>query len=88
MHAAHWDVQIYLNESENRTVADARLVIRGAESLRGYGVARRNPADVNVPKVGDELAAARALSDLAEKLLHAAATDVEGVTHAAARSDS
>lgn len=81
MNATRWEVQIFLSESDIQTVADARLVVRGEEGLRGYGVARRNPADLNVPEIGDELAAARALSDLAEKLLHSAAADVEGVTH-------
>jgi len=34
-----------------------------------------------VPEIGDELAASRALADLAHQLLDAAATDIEGVTH-------
>ncbi len=32
-------------------------------------------------KIGAEIAVARALSDLAHKLLHAAAFDVESMTH-------
>jgi hypothetical protein len=32
-------------------------------------------------KIGAEIAVARALSDLAHKLLHAAASDVESMTH-------
>lgn len=31
--------------------------------------------------IGEQIAAARALSDLAGKLLHAAAADIEGITH-------
>lgn len=35
---------------------------------------------MNIPEIGDELAAARTLSDLAHQLLEAAANDVEGIT--------
>jgi len=39
------------------------------------------PADPDVPEIGEELAAARALHDLAEHLLRTAQDDIEGVTH-------
>ncbi|MBO0731263.1 MAG: DUF1876 family protein [Acidimicrobiaceae bacterium] len=42
----------------------------------GFGRARRNPADPNLPMVGEELAAARALSDLTHKLVEAAAETI------------
>jgi len=45
-------------------------------------VARCSPSDQNVPEIGDELATARALSELAHKLLDTAAKDIEAVTHA------
>jgi hypothetical protein len=48
-------------------------------------VARCNPTDQNVMKIGEEIAIARALSDLAQGLLHVATTDVEVATHARAR---
>jgi hypothetical protein len=38
-----------------------------------------------VPEIGDEIAAARALSDLGHRLIHAATEDVEAVTGEAAR---
>ena len=44
------------------------------------------PSDESVPRIGDELAAARALSDLAHQLLAAAATDIESKTHQPVRS--
>jgi hypothetical protein len=34
-----------------------------------------------VPEIGDELAAARALSELSHNLLDAAAADIEKITH-------
>ena len=45
------------------------------------GLARLNPADRDVPEIGDEIAAARALSELGHLLLSAAADDLEAVTH-------
>jgi len=36
--------------------------------------------DSDVPEIGDELAVARALSELAHQLLHAAVEDIAGVT--------
>jgi hypothetical protein len=74
-----WTVEIIIDEHENRTRAEARLVTDGTE-YAGRGTARLNPSDRNVPLIGDELAAARALSELSHRLLHAAADDIESVT--------
>jgi hypothetical protein len=79
--AKRWTVDIYIDEHEGRTRAEARLHTGDATTLGGVGTARRNPADPEVPEIGDELAAARALSELAHNLLHAAASDIEAVTH-------
>ncbi|WP_329259882.1 DUF1876 domain-containing protein [Actinoallomurus sp. NBC_01490] len=76
-----WSVDIYLDETDGETHAEARLATREADSIRGRGKARCNPADWDVPEIGAELAAARALSDLAHRLLDAAAADIEAVTH-------
>ncbi len=86
----HWTVEIQLTEKSGvdefegdvsiRTHAEARLKTGDAEALRGWGNARKHPADPDVPQIGDELAAARALSDLAHRLLHAAAADIEAST--------
>jgi hypothetical protein len=76
-----WSVDIYLNETEGETHAEARLTNRETEGLRGRGKAKCNPADWDVPEIGAELAAARALSDLAHRLLDTAAADIEAVTH-------
>ena len=77
----HWTVDIIIDEHEGRTRAEARLRTRDDTHLTGTGLAKRNPADPDVPEIGDELAAARALSRLAHELLDAAAADIEGVTH-------
>ena len=80
-----WSVDLSAQESEGETVAVARLNMDGDEHLVGRGRARLNPLDQGVEKIGAEIAVARALSDLAHRLLHAAAVDVEGMTHERAR---
>jgi len=78
----HWTADIYIDEHEGRTRAEARLQRADAGTdLTGVGVARLNPVDRDVPEIGDELAAARALSELAHRLLEAAAGDIEAITH-------
>ena len=76
-----WQVVIDIDEHDNRTRAVARLRTQDTEQLTGVGLARRNPADQDVPEIGDELAAARALSELSHNLLDAAAADIEKITH-------
>jgi len=76
MTAPTWTVQITFSEDEDKTRADAVLT-GGAEGLKGRGRARRNPADPDVAAVGEEIAAARALSDLAHRLLDEAAHRIE-----------
>ena len=85
--AKRWTVDIVIDEHENQTRAEARLVTDDATSLTGVGTARLNPTDMNVPEIGDELAAARALSELAHRLLHSAADDIEAVTSKPAHLD-
>ncbi|HVQ89705.1 MAG TPA: DUF1876 domain-containing protein [Mycobacteriales bacterium] len=80
MHTTRWTVSISLFEEGDLTKAAAVLHTDDTERLHGHGSARRNPRDPAVPEVGDELAAARALSDLAHQLLHAAITDIETIT--------
>jgi len=79
-HTTRWTVTISLVEEDAVTKADAVLHADDRERLRGHGTARRNPRDPSVPEIGDELAAARALSDLAHRLLEAAVADIEAAT--------
>jgi hypothetical protein len=71
-----WTVEVVFVERDDRTDAEAMLQIAG-HRFTGWGRARRNPADPDVPKIGEELAAARALSDLSHKLVDAAAAGIE-----------
>jgi hypothetical protein len=76
-----WSVDIYLDEKDGETHAEARLTTHERAGMQGRGRARCNPADWNVPEIGAELATARALSDLSHRLLDRAAADIEAVTH-------
>jgi hypothetical protein len=73
-----WTVEIVFTEDDTTTRADARLR-GGPHDLNGWGRARRNPVDPDVPAIGEELAAARALSELVHNLLHQAADAVEAL---------
>ena len=72
-----WNVQIYLFEDGRDTRAEAVLRTTAGTELRHTGKARRNPGDRDIPEIGDELAASRALSGLAHDLLDATIADVE-----------
>ena len=74
-HTTEWPVHLYLAEDGVKTVA--KVVLTTADNtLRAEGVALKNPRDPSVPEIGDELAAGRALAELARQLMAAAATDV------------
>lgn len=67
-----WQVNISFSEDADRTRADATFEL-GTQRFHGFGQAKRAPGDPTVPVIGEELAAARALSHLSHQLLEAAA---------------
>ena len=73
-----WRVEISFTESDQATRADAVLDI-GGRQLQGWGRATRHPLDADVPLVGEEIAAARALIRLAHLLLGAAESEIEQI---------
>jgi len=75
-----WSVTIDIGEHDGRTRAVARLRTRDTERVSGVGFARLAPADEDVPEIGAEIAAARALADLSRHLLGVATADVEQLT--------
>lgn len=75
-----WTVELVFTEDDATTRADAHLAA-GSLDLNGWGRARRNPLDPDVPAIGEELAAARALSELSHHLLHRAAEAIEEYEH-------
>jgi hypothetical protein len=86
MHTRTWHVEIYLYENDDTTRAEAVLRTDAGTELRHQGMARRNPADRNVPEVGDELAACRAITGLAHDLLEATLSDVTALDPAHRRT--
>jgi len=77
MHTRTWNVTILLTEDDERTRAAAVLHTDVGTEVRHEGLARRSPGDPQVPEIGDELAACRALAGLAQDLLEATVADVE-----------
>ncbi|WEV27833.1 DUF1876 domain-containing protein [Streptomyces sp. 71268] len=75
-----WTTEITITEVGREVTAEARLHGENSGSLVGYGSAICKVTDANVPAIGDELAAARAFSDLSHQLLHNAAEDIEAHT--------
>jgi hypothetical protein len=75
-----WPVEISLHEEGREMRAEARLTNQ-TSGMVGHGLARRNPDDQEVTQIGEEIAAARALSDLAHQLLSDAAGQIEDITH-------
>lgn len=77
-HTVEWNVRLHLFEDEGTT--KARVVLNtGTTKLTGHGAAHRNPVDTDVPEIGDELAAGRAMRDLGLQLVGAAQRDIEGM---------
>lgn len=69
-------ISVDLVEDDRHTEATARIGIGGTD-YTGRGLARRAPEDPNVPMIGEELATARALSDLSHRLVDAATGALE-----------
>ena len=71
-----WSIDVSLTEDPKTTNAHAALKV-GEQAFDGYGIAHRNPSDPDIPRIGEELAVARALSDLQSQLVHAAVAAIE-----------
>jgi hypothetical protein len=55
-----WSLEFVFDETDDETRAKATVEVEGTP-LTGWGRARRNPTDPRVPRIGEELAAARAV---------------------------
>lgn len=69
----HVDVAIVEDDHVCRATAKV-FTSRGA--FEGHGIARLKPGDVQVPRIGEELALGRALAALSERLLATAAGEI------------
>lgn len=76
-----WHVTVHLFDGDDVTDAQATLTTQLGPSVHGHGRARRNPADADVREIGEEVAAARALRDLAGRLLDVASGDIRELQH-------
>jgi hypothetical protein len=81
METTRWHIELYLSEDGRTTRAEAVLRTSAGTEPRHAGVARRHPGDGDVPEIGEELAACRALTGLAHDLLESTIADVEGNVH-------
>jgi hypothetical protein len=81
VHIKTWHVELFIYEGDDDT--SARAVLHGDSPAHpeGRGLARRAPSDAEVPEIGDEVAAARALHALADALLATASDDIEAIRH-------
>ena len=75
-----WSITVDIDEQDDTTLAHVSLSTPAGHDVTGVGQAQRNPLDPSVPEIGDELAVARALRNLAERLLHTTENDIRGVT--------
>lgn len=81
-----WRLNLYLSEHDPDTTA--RIVLdTGDNVLESHAEARRNPYDPDVPEIGDELAAGRALIAMGRRLLRAADGDIKAVGAADTEED-
>ncbi len=85
-HTTSWTVDIFIYDGDDHTTARATLVSgTGANrrrTIEGTGRSTRNPSDVDVPEIGEEVAVSRALRDLADRLLATASADIAELAHA------
>jgi hypothetical protein len=78
MHTKEWTVRVYLSETDDDRTHARAVLTTDVATIEGEGLARRKPGDPEIPEIGDELAASRALLDLAHELLDVAINDVQG----------
>ncbi|MGH3657260.1 MAG: DUF1876 domain-containing protein [Micromonosporaceae bacterium] len=72
-----WTINLTFQEDPDHTTATAQVRTPAGQHLKGLGQARRNPHDRPVARIGEEVAGARALSNLAHELLEYAAREIE-----------
>lgn len=69
-------LSIHVREDETETVATTVLDMRG-EHFEATGKARRNPIDPPKPVIGEELAIARALAKLQDRIMESARDKID-----------
>ncbi|WP_323099045.1 dsRBD fold-containing protein [Intrasporangium sp. YIM S08009] len=75
-----WQVRVTIFESDDETHANVVLLSDSPAHLTARGESTRGPDDQPVPEIGDEIAVARALRHLADRLIEVATGDIETLT--------
>lgn len=81
MSTVGWHVEIEFDEDDKETSAVLLLRLPDGTELRARGHAKRNPADQPQARIGEEIAAARALSELTHQLVEKAASEISELTN-------
>lgn len=76
-----WHVELEFEEIDKKTHAACMLRLPDGTEMRARGHATRHPDDPEQLRVGEEVAAARALNALSRELMQKAGHDIEEVTH-------
>ncbi|GAA1386333.1 DUF1876 domain-containing protein [Kitasatospora putterlickiae] len=75
-----WHIEMEFQEAGAHTSAVAMLRLGDGTELRARGDTSRHPSDPEQLRVGEEIAAARALNDLASQLLTKAHGEIQEVS--------
>ena len=84
--AVGWHVELEFEEDEQRTRAAALVRLADGSEVRANGYASRHRSDENQPRIGEEIAGARALNELAMKLLTKAHDEIDEASGRTSRS--
>ncbi|MFJ9819896.1 DUF1876 domain-containing protein [Streptomyces sp. NPDC101151] len=72
-----WHVELEFREDDQHTRAAALVRLPDGTEVRAHGSASRHSIDANQPRVGEEIAGARALNELAMQLLTKAHGEID-----------
>ncbi|MFE2290990.1 DUF1876 domain-containing protein [Streptomyces sp. NPDC059452] len=75
--AVGWHVELEFEEDSHRTRAAALVRLSDGTEVRAHGYASRHPSDEDQQRVGEEIAGARALNEMAMKLLTKAHEEID-----------
>lgn len=76
-----WDVELSFEEDGVNTACEARLTGSHAPGLSGHGESVRSREDRPLARIGEEMAAARALDELSRKLRSVADGEIADEGH-------
>ncbi|MFF3331553.1 DUF1876 domain-containing protein [Streptomyces sp. NPDC002888] len=75
-----WHVELEFQEDDEHTRAAALVRLPDGSEVRARGHASRHHTDSNQPRVGEEIAGARALNELAMELLTKAHEEIDAAS--------